>query len=90
MLHHLPLRLPGAAAHEQGDRLDVALLARRLGRRGGAGGLRRSPGRREPLLEEHADRRTRVRQRQAGVQPRRLVERVAGPRPQPSSCHPSS
>ena len=89
MLHHLPLGVPRAAADEEGHGLDVAPLPRRLARRGGAGGLRRGPGRREALLEEQADRRAGVGERQAGIERRRLAKRVRGaPAPAEELPHP--
>ena len=76
MLLHLALGRSGSAPDQQRDGLDVTSLPRRLGRRGRAGSLRGLPRRSEPLVEEEADGRARVGQRQAGVERCRLVEGV--------------
>ena len=78
MLHHLPLGVLRPAADEERDGLDVAALSRRLARGGGASGLRCGPGRREALLQEQADRRAGVGEREAGIERHRLAKRVRG------------
>ncbi len=78
VLRHLSLGRGRSAPDQKGDGLDVTPLPRRLGRRRRARPLRRLPRRSESLLEEQADGRARVSQRQARVERGRLPEGVEG------------